>query len=526
LLKKIISIVLLLTLTVVIIPVFPQTSQNEWIRIGIYFNDKRGKVKPLDSINIESANSLYLYYSDDKNFTYIVDLGIKEAVVSKDVYNTNGSTKYSYHIKVGRYISFTDAKRAASLIKTNENVFVGFVDGAYSIMIGNYGSQQIANDKAKTIYGAEIFTSDSAIVINDKDSKPLFLFDSKQLFLMIGPKPESQIERIKAGNRWYRGRIEFKRLTPSDMTVINVVKLEEYLYGIIRMEIDPMWNIEVVKAFAVVARTYTMSHIGKHKDMGFDLCATDDCQVYGGAVDGTYGEKNAILAVDSTRGEVITYNGKLINAVYFSSTGGIPTEDSENVWKYKVDYLRSVDNSKEPTTSKSSWTFQFTAEELKNVLLKKNVNIGDIIDVQVLEKTKAGRVLKLKVVGTTGEYIAEKETTRTILGLYSQAYDVISTSGSFAIDENQNKIGIPSDVYIVTEEGQVETIQSNDIFIVDEEENMVEFLNTKATFTFNGKGWGHGVGMSQWGAKGLADMGYNYKQIIKHYYTGVEIEKK
>jgi len=279
------------------------------------------------------------------------------------------------------------------------------------------------------------------------------------------------------------------------------------------------------------------------------------------------------LAVDSTRGEIITYKGRPIDAVYFSSTGGIPTEDSENVWMYPVEYLRSVDNSKEAKNSKSSWTFQFTKDEIKNMLKKKNIDVGDIVDIKVLEYTKAGRVLRLKIVGTAGEYECQKEATRLLFGLYSQAYTIVTDADVNVVDVNgkvkRTRIGNSK---ILTENGESilngkvntgQTVDSsiyssakNDVIsavydaiysggetssnsgaggsvsatstvkVVKEDGTVEEVPVIPTTYTFNGKGWGHGVGMSQWGAKGLADSGHNYKQIIKHYYTGVEIEKR
>lgn len=196
------------------------------------------------------------------------------------------------------------------------------------------------------------------------------------------------------------------------------------------------------------------------------------------------------------------------------------------------------------------------------------------MDIQALEYTKAGRVLRLKIVGTQGEYECQKETTRLLFGLYSQAY-TITTDADVSIVDSSGKVKRVriSGQKILFEDGSVkraiETKQAQDLIEaqsilpqtdesvylstydeVYKSENVGSFENESqtysqqyinvvnpdgsidkvplvpTTYTFNGKGWGHGVGMSQWGAKGLAESGYNYKQIIKHYYTGVEIEKR
>lgn len=558
-----------------ILPVFSQTQIPEWIRIGVFYADAYKNSSPVNSVKIEAKGSLFLAISDDKNFVTVADTQKNSLTVLKDVYQKNSFEGPNYHVSVGRYISYKTAQNHLKNFSHFKDAFVGFINGGYSILIGCFDNINDAKNMAAKISGATIFSSNTMVLVKDDSGKILFGFDGQnERFLMLVPQKQNGIERIKIGNRWFRGRAEFKRIKGSDMTVINVTKLEEYLYGVIRMEIDPLWHIEAVKAFAVIARTYAVRNLGKHHSMGFDLCPTDHCQVYGGAVDGTYGEKQAIFAVDSTRGEIITYKGRPIDAVYFSSTGGIPTEDSENVWKYPVEYLRSVDNSKEAKNSKSSWVFQFTKDEIKNMLKKKNIDVGDILDIYVLEYTKAGRVLRLKVVGTKGEYECQKEGTRLLFGLYSQAYTIATDADVSVVDENGKvkrvRIGSQN---ILLEDGTVknakdiQTIQSfkdTESFLQTTDESVylstydevyqsknveilenswqtlsgqyVEVVNSDGevdrvpviptTYTFNGKGWGHGVGMSQWGAKGLAESGYNYKQIIKHYYTGVEIEKR
>ncbi|ADQ47156.1 SpoIID/LytB domain protein [Caldicellulosiruptor kronotskyensis 2002] len=570
-----VAIVFFVVFSFNILPTFSQTQIPEWIRIGVFYTDTYKKSSPVDSVKIEAKGTLFLAISDDKNFITIADTQKNNLTVSKDVYKKNSQEGPNYHVAVGRYISYKTAENSLKNFSSFKDAFVGFVNGGYSILIGCFDNISEASKLAAKLSGATIFSSDTMVLVKDENGKILFGFDDQGTrFLMIIPQKQNGIERIKIGDRWFRGRAEFKRIKGSDMTVINVTKLEEYLYGVIRMEIDPLWPIEAVKAFAVIARTYAVRNLGKHQLIGFDLCPTDHCQVYGGAVDGTYGEKWAIAAVDATRGEIITYKGNPIDAVYFSSTGGIPTEDSENVWRYPVEYLRSVDNSKEAKNSKSSWLFQFTKDEIKNMLKKKNIDIGDVLDIQALEYTKAGRVLRLKIVGTQGEYECQKETTRLLFGLYSQAY-TITTDADVSIVDSSGKVKRVriSGQKILFEDGSVkraiETKQAQDLIEaqsilpqtdesvylstydeVYKSENVGSFENESqtysqqyinvvnpdgsidkvplvpTTYTFNGKGWGHGVGMSQWGAKGLAESGYNYKQIIKHYYTGVEIEKR
>ena len=262
-----------------------------------------------------------------------------------------------------------------------------------------------------------------------------------------------------------------KRENGGNITVINVIDVESYLYSVVGKEMSPSWNIEALKAQAVCARTYAMKNLGKYKSYGFDLCTTQASQVYDGVI-AEY--PSTIRAVRETAFQVVRYEGKPCEVFYFSSSGGV-TESVENVWGTPYPYLKSVEDPYEnpAEASKSSWSVKFTKEELKIKLAAKDVNIGDILDIKVTEAAPSGRATALTFYGTEGEWTAVRDKTRTTLSLNSQNY-----------------------------------------IIIPEEDG---------TFTFDGKGWGHGIGMSQWGAKGMADQGFTYSEILNWYFTDVEV---
>lgn len=251
---------------------------------------------------------------------------------------------------------------------------------------------------------------------------------------------------------------------------INIA-LEDYVIGVVGSEMPALFNSEALKAQSVAARTYAL----KKTSMGATLTATTSDQVYktndqlkamwGNSYTTYYNKvKNAVLA---TKGEVMTYNGNYINAGYFSTSNG-RTEDPIYVWSYTEPYLKSVDSKWDIGTTFFNATKTISKSEISS---KLGVNLTSISQISINSSTTGGRVNSITIAGKefTGVQI------RTLLGL---------RSADFTVSESGNNI------------------------------------------VFTTKGWGHGVGMSQYGANGMANAGYSYSQILKHYYTGISIVKK
>lgn len=252
--------------------------------------------------------------------------------------------------------------------------------------------------------------------------------------------------------------------------IINIT-LEEYVIGVVGSEMPALFNEEALKAQSIAARTYAL----KKDSVGATLVASTSDQVYKtnselksmwGSSFNTYYEK-VKKAVMATKGEVMMYNGKYIDALYFSTSNG-RTEDPIYVWNYSTPYLKSVDSKLDIGTKFFNATKTIPISELNQ---KLGVNINSVNDIQIKSQTTGGRVNSIIIGGKefTGVNV------RMLLGLRSSDFTV-SESGS----------------------------------------NIV----------FTTKGWGHGVGMSQYGANEMAKAGYNYSQILKHYYTGITIVKK
>lgn len=266
--------------------------------------------------------------------------------------------------------------------------------------------------------------------------------------------------------RSYRGDFRFV-IKENKLFAINNVYIEEYLYGVIPGEIGTEFPTEAIKAQIVAARTYVYSEVRNKIKENYDVTDTTDSQMYLG-----YGVENKKIneLVSATAGEVIVYNGKTINAYYHSTSGG-ETANIEDVWKCNpVPYLKSIDDSKYSSmSSREEWSCRITEKDISKIMG------ADIEDISIAEKRKA-RVYKLSFLTAAGDIIfCEGNDIRKKLG-YNKIFSTI-----------------------------FEVIKDGD-----------EFL-------FKGRGSGHGVGMSQWGAAGMAKKGKGYIDILKFYYTGVDI---
>ncbi len=310
---------------------------------------------------------------------------------------------------------------------------------------------------------------------------------------------------ISREDKEYRGDMEFIYSPKAGgIYLVNHVNMEEYLYGVIASEMPSLFPIEALKAQAVIARTYAQKAKGKHKEWGYDVCDTQNCQVYGGV---KAERERTNSAAEATQGLILEHNGRPIEAVFSSNCGGFTQSAKEAGW-WDTPYLQPVSDYKnlkadefEPynfalllqypqeaysryfnNVSKSNFRWVRYVEEpiLRQVIARKK-DIGKIKEIIILGRGRSGYVNKVKVVGTNGNIILTKENQikkYLALGLLRSTYFTI--------------------------------------------EPLLENGKTKA-FIFYGGGWGHGVGLCQTGAGGRAESGQNFEDILRHYYRGVDI---
>jgi stage II sporulation protein D len=333
--------------------------------------------------------------------------------------------------------------------------------------------------------------SSTQAVVKDGAGRPVGEIGAMNAFVAQSKKSMIAMDRWQAGqfwieptgggyvfigDRWYRGRTQ---LVPNGkgITAINHVNLEHYLYSVLGGEMNGNWPQEALKAQAVAARSYALYQRERAGNRAFDLGDTPAWQVYGGIVDESAGTQ---AAVNATAGQVLTFNGQIIEAVFHSSAGGC-TDNVEEVWVQPLPYLRSVQDY-----DQGSPVFQWTKTFSRSELSKLIPGVGNILALQPEKTTKCGRIVSAQVIGDAGRRRMNGESLRTALGLRSTLFEVIPQTGPAS---TKGKSQLPT------------------------------------AFHINGRGFGHGLGMSQWGAHGLATRGATYQQILGHYYRGTTLAK-
>ena len=295
-----------------------------------------------------------------------------------------------------------------------------------------------------------------------------FLISGKLSFLL--PVKIESGSNIAINGKYYRGHFLANK-AKSGVNIINVIDIEDYVKGVVPKEADVSWNIEALKTQSVISRTYALSTMGKHAHEGFDLCDKTHCQVYGG-LSGEADSANE--AVAKTEGEVLTFNGEFAQTVFHSNSGG-HTENPKYVWSWKEipSYLRGVRDPHSKDLPHFTWE-----NVLGEAFIRNKLKVGKILSIKTKGKTPAGSAIDI--------IIRHAKGTLTM------------NAAKFRLDIDPNKIKSVSHL---------------------------EITKSGSNFIFKGNGWGHRVGLSQWGAKAMADKGMSYGRILSFYYPGTKIEK-
>ncbi len=327
-------------------------------------------------------------------------------------------------------------------------------------------------------------------------------------FILIPEKYDKQ-HRIYIDGRPYLGAVTFDIEKGKFIRPTNQLPLEDYLKGVVPFEVFPTWDLEALKAQALAARTYAVSNIHKGMDdtIGF--------QVYGGFS----WNKNTTKAVEETKGEVITYNNHLIDAFYSASNGG-KTESNANVWGGKaMSYFPIKEDPYDPVVP---WDFSFHCNQLS--LDKINWEHPDGWDhIQEKDQEIASSIKKwLYQKGYMGDLkiVSIPVFTLTPVQLESDR----STNGSITIEFLHRLI----DGTVLLEQVELKDVELNKIRPMLGGDRFKSYLidslkQTDGRYTMKGRGYGHGVGMSQWGASVMSEKGKTYQEIIDFYFPGTTI---
>lgn len=348
----------------------------------------------------------------------------------------------------------------------------------------------------------------------------------------LAVRPAGTLTRFE-GNHYY-GAFLCRPEVSGRLSVINYVELEDYVKGVLPYEMSASWSREALKAQAICARSYALTNLDKHASLGFDLCNTTNCQVYRGTGRAT---ANSDAAADETAGQYLIANGKPATGFFFSSDGGA-TESNENVWGGDpISYLRGVRDPYENSASalNGSWSVTMTAAQVTAKLQSAGYSIGTAASVTVTQRTDMDNVNQVTVTDTAGKSITLRNSAvRTAFGLNSIRYTVSATTGSGAAGGNALSINgtasADSGLYAIGGDGAVQRIDSvtGRTVLTGSGTQTISAsggstIPAAASFTFTGTGWGHNVGMSQYGAKAMAEQGFTCEEILKFYFTGIEI---
>lgn len=446
---------------------------NGIVRVGLAFGSTA-----LDAVHLQiktGSGFAFGYYDSDRVFRSVGSTAESAVTVVADTNVTAGDSTFgAYHVQLGTAYASFDAAEAAARDRGGYPVFY---NGTYYVRVGSYTTMEAASNSAATAYGSVVSGgARSVLVVKAGTEQILFGFDCGSTYsLSLAPQSGSgaaitQVAECKdrSGTRscTYYGDFQFTRLSmqdPQKLTLVNFVGLEPYVKGVTPYEMSSGWPLEALKAQAVCARTYVASHMNGSPANGFDVTGTTTSQVYYGTLDAS---ANSDRAVDETVGKFVRYEGKLCETFYFAADGGA-TEDSENVWVTAVPYLRGVVDPYETASTDPGFYCKSWSTSVSRAA------VGDIS----ITYTPIGNAMTV----TVGDKTYSKDGVRTFL---TSVCGLRYNSRHFTVEYDA-----ASDAYSVV-----------------------------------GGGYGHNCGMSQWGAKAMAqEHGKTYEEIISFYYTGAYV---
>ncbi len=343
----------------------------------------------------------------------------------------------------------------------------------------------------------------------------------------VEPVRERDVSRVNG--RPYRGtlRVTFEG---SGYRVINELPLRDYLASVVGAEMPATWDLDALKAQAVAARTYALRN--RTPNRPFDICDNQNCQVYHGVASES---AKTFAAVNETAREVAIYDGEYIQAFY-SANAGDYTASSEDIWGTALPYLIAVASPTDAEALSVAWGAQgyrwrreLSMADLRRSQVVREARVGDVRDIRVLNTAQSGRPLRLQLTGTAGALTLEGDAIRTAFGLPSNFVDVsLAEPGVIQLinPTPRRRASLIEDGYRLASLRRSVAFDAApaDVRLYNGAVLVAEFAQP-ARVVFSGRGLGHGVGMSQWGAQGMARQGDTYREILLHYYPGIEVRR-
>lgn len=554
-------------------------SGGEMVRVGLAYGS--GALVNANLENNTGYGSGYRmgYFDDDLDFVELAWTDEDETQITMvKTQNTwvNG-TSYSnsdnggdvigcYHVLVES--GYRSYEQAAADAQEYRDGFVAWIDGDYQVRAGSYTSRQEAEDAAQSLGGTVAGTSSYAVnVTRTGTTEILFQFDGGDA-LALGVMPDvTGADAVRTWFKGYRyyGGFRYERIGGGDLTVVNIVDLETYIKGVVPYEMSSSWPLEALKVQAVCARSYAYIniHSGKHTSYHFDVCNTTDCQAYYGA--GTNSSsyqatERTDQAVDETAGEYAWYDGQVIEAFYSSSHGGA-SESVYNVWGTSLEqypYLCGVEDPYEADmaskNSYSSWTVSYTSSELAQRLENYGYDASSGIESLTLTYSDLGNVIQVRVnYRDGGSDTIRPSSMRSVFGISSIRFTVngqaassgsgtTSSSGGGLTANGSTSLDSQGTYTVISGSGSLSQAGLDGLYAISGSGSITpaedaasgggsgtdtptgtQVTVSGSSYTFQGSGNGHQLGLSQYGAWAMAERGFTYEEIIEFYYPGTYV---
>lgn len=471
----------------------------------------------------------------DKNSLTIYNTGIGFGYCIDDIYyNTEyfysqGGFTFtpqngSFYVSKSFYKNYAECREAAEIIKGNayvcacgKNIWRVYTDDS------SYKSSDMFDKLGSTDGLIKVSGTDTLILINGQESNSFPQF-----------KPSEKNSVLSLGTRKYRGRLEIGRYKGAKtVSAVNVVNIEAYLLGVITCEMSSSYGEEALKAQAVCARCYAIHKAG-FKASGtiskpYSIGDTASYQVYKGCNSET---EASVRAVKSTLGEVMTHNGAIIEAYYFSTSGG-STDSLADIWGYKSSVYTGIFDIYEKKPEKAPWIIDVSLSELSDKLSSEGYSVGKAKSMTVSIRTGGGRAYSVKVKGSLGTVTLSGSKIKSLLKFPDTKFKIVESSGSADTAYLLSESGLTGNVrlsgkYAISGDGRVISLDPEAeqyILIADGSLTGIPVsLPEEGYIRIVGMGYGHGVGMSQSGAGGMADEGFLYDDILKFYYNNIILE--
>ncbi len=360
------------------------------------------------------------------------------------------------------------AAARAAVEEQPRSVRVGVVVDAPRLVLSVRGRFEVRDAKRGDLLFADQNLPETTVTT---DGKAIFLGNEMLPGRKIRILPQKDAA-ITINKRRFRGNMQLIGGNKGLLTAVNEIELEDYVKGVLYHEISHRWPLEAIKAQAVATRTYAVFRMESSKRADYDMTSDIYSQVYGGKTSEKY---RTTMAVNRTKGLVLVYGSQILPA-YFHATCGGHTEDASELWEHDMLPLKGVPCIYCQKSPHYSWKKNFRSKDVQDKLNASGYHLGLIKDIEVVERNVSGRIRKLAITTRDGK--------------------VAHISGK----DFRNIIG-PNEV----------------------RSNNYEVQMQGYYFDLVGKGWGHGVGLCQWGAYELARQHKTFEHILQYYYPGADV---